>query len=343
MELMKIFWRRNSAGIWAIADMVVLNIGEPPSTNFTYFPIQDDVVITQSPPIGGTTRSVMGESIVPIVAHVNGEDTLRCIGTGFFVSCSGLLITAAHVVTDPIDRKYGKITELSSNSISSRDLSFGVLVPTNPLFQRRGYIFYAFEWTMFLAQPSENPLPIPGINLRINSDIAICKVLSRQGDYPHQPLTIIQPGVTGIGTQVGATVFALGYPGMADMELKLMQPGEILGECGFNLHMSSGKVLERYPDNFTKKHVPTPGPCFSFAAQIPSGMSGGPILDRERIYVHGVVSKGWETESGIDAFSFGSMLQPSMHLPISQLNGESLAQVHKSDKEGMAKFSAPGI
>jgi hypothetical protein len=343
MELLKIFWRRNNAGIWAIADMVALNIGEPTSADATNFPIRDDIVITQTPPIGGTVRSVMGESVVPIVAHVNGEDTLRCIGTGFFISCSGLLVTAAHVITDPIDRRYVKITELSPNAISSRDLNFGVLVPTNPLFQRHGYIFYAFEWTLFLARPSENPLPIPGIDLRINSDIAICKVHARHGDYPHQPLTIIQPGVTGKGAQVDSTVFAMGYPRMSDVELKLTHRGEILGECEFNLHISSGKVLERFPDNFARKQVPTPGPCFSFAAQIPSGMSGGPILDRERIYVHGVVSKGWETESGIDALSFGSMLQPSMHLPIPQLNGESLAQLHKSDKEGMAKFSAPGV
>jgi hypothetical protein len=50
-----------------------------------------------------------------------------------------------------------------------------------------------------------------------------------------------------------------------------------------------------------------------------------------------------EAESGTDAFSFGSMLQPSMHLHISQLNGESLALLHKSDKAGMAKFSAPDV
>jgi hypothetical protein len=204
----------------------------------------------------------MGESIVPIVAHVNGEDTLRCIGTEFFIICSGLLVTAAHVITDPIDRKYGKVVELSSNSISSHDLNFGVLVPTNPLFQQHGYIFFAFEWTMFLAEQSENPLPIPGIDLRINSDIAVCKVLARPGDYPHQPLTIIQPGVIGKGIQVGSTVFALGYPGMTDVELKLTPQGQILGECEFNLHVSAGKILERYPDNFTKRHVPTPAVLF---------------------------------------------------------------------------------
>jgi hypothetical protein len=146
---------------------------------------------------------------------------------------------------------------------------------------------------MFLAKQSENPLPIPGIDLRINSDIGVCKVLARPGDYPHQPLTIIQPGVIGKGIQVGSTVFALGYPGRTDVELKLTPQGQILGECEFNLHVSAGKILKRYPDNFTKRHVPTPAPCFSFAAQIPGGMSGGPILDRERIYVHGVVSKGW--------------------------------------------------
>ena len=71
------------------------------------------------------------------------------MGTGFFVSCTGLLITAAHVITDPIEREYGDLAEHDDVTWHMRQLNFGVMVPTNPFFQRRGFVFYPFEWTMF--------------------------------------------------------------------------------------------------------------------------------------------------------------------------------------------------
>ena len=167
-----------------------------PSTSEPFFPVNNDIVLPQSrPPIVGTTRSFMGESIVPIVAKVAGETDLRCIGTGFFVSCTGLLITAAHVITDPIERSYGTISRFDDGSLRSPNLIFGALVPTNPIFQEDGYLLFAFEWAMFLADDTSLPLPIPGLGLNISSDIAICKVPARAGPYPHQPLTMIQSGV----------------------------------------------------------------------------------------------------------------------------------------------------
>ena len=128
----------------------------------------------------GTVRSFMGESVVPIVANVHGESRLRCVGTGFSVSCTGLLITAAHVITDPIERKYGGVAEHDEVTWLTRELNFGVLVRTNPIFQRPGFVFYPFEWTMFLAEKRSNPLPFRDVDLKLNSDIAICKVPSER-------------------------------------------------------------------------------------------------------------------------------------------------------------------
>ena len=72
-------------------------------------------------------------------------------------------------------------------------------------------------------------------------------------------------------------------------------------------------------------------------------MSEGPIFDSEGIYVHGVISKGWENESGPEKFSFGSMLRPSMGLPISRMNGASLDDLQKRPSEGMAVLRGPGL
>ena len=94
-----------------------------------FFAIDDDLVLSQ-PATFGTTTHFLRQSIVPIVAHVQGENVLRCLGTGFFISCSGLLVTAAHVVTDPIERQYGGLNELDGLTWHTDELHLGVLLTT---------------------------------------------------------------------------------------------------------------------------------------------------------------------------------------------------------------------
>ena len=73
-------------------------------------------------------------------------------------------------------------------------------------------------------------------------------------------------------------------------------------------------------------------------------MSGGPIFDREGVYVHGVVSKGLDGAAGPEKLGFGSMLGPSLSLPIARMKGASLLQLQAQGNEGMAKIgSAPGM
>jgi hypothetical protein len=106
------------------------------------------------------------------------------IGTAFFISCSGLLITAAHVITDPIDRRYGNAREGDDHVIETQGLAFGVLVPSNPLFQVPGFGFYPFEWSMLMAQPRDVPFSFRGVDVKITYDIAICKVRPRADIIP---------------------------------------------------------------------------------------------------------------------------------------------------------------
>lgn len=344
MKLFKIFWEQRKDGVYAIAAMHGCDLKGPKQDGADFFPVYNDIIVVEGgPPIAGTVQSVLGESIVPVVANVRGESVLRCVGTGFFVSCTGLLITAAHVITDPIERRYGKVAQQLDLSLQGRDLHFGVLVPNNPLFQVPGFSFFPFEWASFLADQRDNPLPIAGLDLKLTSDIAICKVPSRRGGAPHQPLTIVQSGMRGTGIRVGSMANAVGYAGMADFEIEMNEFGQILGDKKFVLHGSHGAIIEHFPDNLQTKAVPTPGPCFSFAAKIPGGMSGGPIFDREGIYVHGVISKGWEDESGPTKFSFGSSLWPSMHLPILRMNGTTLAELQGKHNEGMGIVRAPDL
>jgi hypothetical protein len=350
MKILKTFWQRRSDGAWQIAAIKGLDLKGQHGSQDDFFPVQEDIVLTQATPnpgtplqSSGTIRSFVGESVVPIAANVHGENRLRCVGTGFFVSCTGLLITAAHVITDPIERKYGGVIEHGDVTWLMRQLNFGVLVRTNPLFQRHGFVFYPFEWIMFLGEKRDSPIPFQGIDFKLNSDIAICKVPTRSDGAAHQPLTIVQNGIRGTSLVVGASVGAIGYSGMGDIELTQDESGAVVFQGGFNVHGSVGKILEWLPDNSLSRVASTPGPCFSFDAKIPAGMSGGPIFDREGVYVHGVVSKGLEGASGPERLSFGSMLAPSTRLPIARMNNSSLLQLQSEGNEGMPILRGPGL
>jgi hypothetical protein len=255
------------------------------------------------------------------------------------------LVTAAHVITDPIDRQYGNVREGDSQVLETQGLAFGVLVPNNPLFQSPGFGFYPFEWSMLMAQSRDVPFSFKGVDVKITYDIAICKVPARTNtNYPHQPLTLVQSGLIGTGMRVGSEAHALGYADMLDFDISMNAARQIVIEPPqFNLHGSVGKIIEFFPDNLTTRDVPTPGPCFSFGAKIPGGMSGGPIFDKEGVYVHGVISKGWENEEGPDNFSFGSMLRPSMGIPIARMGGKSLDEMQKGQIEGIAVLFGAGM
>ena len=133
MKMLKTFWNKRQDDVWQIIDLKGIDLRgqSPPEADF--FPLQENIVVTQAPSALGTVKSIMGESIVPIVAAVEGENRLRSLGTGFFVSCSGLLITAAHVITDPIERKYAKPVEVDDVTWFTEKLSFGALIRVNPL------------------------------------------------------------------------------------------------------------------------------------------------------------------------------------------------------------------
>lgn len=342
LELLKLQFGMNKEGKWAINSMKGIPLRPTEGSGNYFFSIRDDIVMEQ-PSFLSTTKFVLGQSIVPLVAHVQGERVLRCLGTGFFISCTGLLITAAHVITDPIERQYGGIEELDDLTWQARDLHLGVMIPLNPLLQGNGYIFCAIEWATFLSERTENPLPIAGVNLKLTADTAICKVSPIGEGIPHQPLAIVQSGMAGTGMAVGKTATAIGYGEMKDVELAQESDHVISGKFFFDIHASTGEILERFPDNLTERHVPTPGACFSASLYLPAGMSGSPIFDDEGIYVHGVVSKGWVDEGGLAKFGYGSMLAHSLLLPIKQLGNKSLLELQNEDSYGFPKISGPGL
>ena len=136
----------------------------------------------------GTTEFLVRQSIVPVVAWNDGDEEMRRIGTGFFISASGLLMTAAHVLRDPVDENYTSTTRVQKDAHKlSEDLHFGVLLPANPamktapfqmhpLMREANWFMCPFEWSIYWGKDVESLLLHQKSEFKPDLDVAVCKV-----------------------------------------------------------------------------------------------------------------------------------------------------------------------
>ena len=340
--ILKTIWRKDETGIWAGHDLKGIDL--KPREGFTkdYFKIKNEInLMTQSPgPIMnnlfatfGTTEFLVRQSIVPIVAWNDGDEEMRCIGTGFFISASGFLLTAAHVIRDPVDENYTSLTQIDSNSGRlGGNLRYGVLLPANPAMkgapflkpspiQDAKWFMCPFEWTQHWGRDVESPFPHKKPEFKLDIDIAVCKVREHPLIGPYQPLNI---GLHNL--RLNDRAVAIGYPEMRNIRLggDDYQP---------ELVVSVGSVTAIYHDNVTERQNSTDGPNFEFNAKIPGKMSGSPILVGGGIITKGVVSRSLGSN---DNHASGCLVASMMNLPL--IDKKSLLDLMRDGKEGIAQF-----
>jgi len=347
IAILKTIWRKNDTGRWVGHDLQSIDLKPREGFASDYFKIENDVnLMTQSPgPIMnnlfatfGTTEFLVRQSIVPIVSWNDGDQEVKCIGTGFFVSASGLLLTAAHVLRDPVDENYTSVTELQKNSHQLGDsLRFGVLIPANPAMRNAPFNIHPavreakwfmcpFEWAYHWGKDVESPLFHKKPEFEFQLDIAVCKVKEQPLIGPYQPLNI---GLYDL--KLGDRAVAIGYPEMRNIRLTGddYQP---------ELVVSVGAVTTIYPDNMTEKQSSTPGPNFEFNAKIPGKMSGSPILVGGGIMTKGVVSRSLGSS---DNHASGCLIGPMMALPL--VGDKSLLGMMRNGEEGIANMIGSGL
>jgi hypothetical protein len=347
IAILKSIWRRDSAGVWSVHDTRGIDLKPRQGCAANYFRIQNEInLLTERPgaifqdvfATFGTTEFLVRQSIVPIVAWNDGDAEMRCIGTGFFISASGLLITAAHVLRDPIDEEYTSVTPVGERSFRLRDsLRFGVMLATNPAMQNAPFpvpnelrnaksIMCPFEWAQHWGDAVESPLLHRKPDFQLDIDIAVCKVKANPFGGAYQPLNIGPHSL-----KVGDRAVAIGYAEMKNISIKSNQEPEP------ELVVSVGSVINIYADNLTEKRSPTPGPSFDFDATIPGKMSGSPILVGSGILAKGVVSRSWHGEN----HASGCLIAPI--LGIQTPMGKSLLELMTAGNEGIANFRGSGI
>lgn len=347
VEILKSTWAKDEKENWRIDEL--RNLKLKPRSGFTnqYFKIDNSAICApqnQRPSpleflsLFGTPEFVLRQSIVPVVAWNDGDEEVRCIGTGFFISASGYLMTAAHVIRDPIDEKYTCVTQIDKVTQKlGPALHFGVLLPANPAtktapfqihppqLREANWFMCPFEWTEHWGGKIENPIPFQEPEFKLSLDISICKVKEQPALGPFQPLNIGHHNLN-----IGDRAVAIGYPEMRNFRLRGddYQP---------ELMVSVGSVTEIYRDNLSSKQNATPGPNFEFNAKIPGKMSGSPILVGEGILTKGVVSRSWQDAN----HASGCLVAPMMSLPVGR--GKSLRELMKNGNEGIPEILGRGL
>ncbi len=340
--ILKSLWRKDRDGRWSIHDAKGLTLKPRAGFDSDFFQYESQVELMTSHPAGnslsdllssfGPTDFLMKQSILPVVAWVEGESIIRCIGTAFVISCTGYLITACHVLLDPQERKYAKVIR-GDNAVRFHDgMLMGVLIPINPASGYSGFRFFQFEHAWYWGEWKDSPLLHEDERFDPLTDIAICKISEMHGAFGHHPLSLSLNRFVQ-----GERAIAIGYAEMDDIPVRIESGRVLVPAFEQDLYVSVGEVMDVFPDNHQRRDVPTPGPCFDFRARVPGKMSGGPILGAEGAVVRGVVSRSFSGER----HAYGAMLGPIMRLPLG--DDMTLREMMNSGHEGIAKIQGAGL
>ncbi|MBI2716868.1 MAG: trypsin-like peptidase domain-containing protein [Rhizobiales bacterium] len=344
VSILKPLWTRREDGRWAVHGAKGIKLAPRAGHEPDYFQFESDVeLLSNSPPtnIGdflssfGSTNFLLKQSILPVVVWEQGAPSIRCIGTAFVVSCTGYVITACHVLTDPRERGYGKGTlrDTTVDKIEMHDgFLMGVLMPLAPGSGVKGFRVLQFEQGWYWGNWAESPLIHEKEKFEGVTDVAVCKLRQNQDGSAHQPLNLsLHPFVKG------EKAYAIGYAEMEDIQVEYDNGQPKIVDFKWDLYVSVGEVVEVFPQNHLSKAIPAPGPSFDFRARIPGKMSGAPIFGAQGAVVRGVVSRSFSGEK----HAFGSMIGPALTLPLS--DGSSLKSKMNSGNEGMAVVMGQGL
>jgi hypothetical protein len=335
------YWMRDGENRWAVAGMNgIMFPGADADEDPDFFKVHrgdlvrfngyGNISLEQMTYYMGRPSFLLKQRIVPVVAWVNGEHSMRCIGTAFFITCSGYLITASHVLLDPVESDYGEVT-VTGNSISlGEELNMGVLVPASGIEGQPGYTFFQLRQARFWGNWVGSPLFHERPQYHGLTDIAVCRVDHAPRTLTHQPLSLSTRPF-----QLGDRCMTIGYAEMQDIPFETKDRGGIqLNNPVYDLYVSYGDVAELHYNNHVERTVPTPGPCFDYRARIPGKMSGAPIFNYDGVVVRGVVSRSF---SG-DRHAYGCLLSPILDLPIEDA-GTSLRGMMANTAYGMPRVA----
>jgi hypothetical protein len=108
--VLKSIWRKNDAARWVIHDAKGIDLKPREGVSNDYFKLKDELVLLPQRPgpvfeniFSSSGRILLRRSIMAVAAWNDGDDEMRLVGKGFFISATGYLLTAAHDLTAKIE------------------------------------------------------------------------------------------------------------------------------------------------------------------------------------------------------------------------------------------------
>lgn len=345
ISIIKTLWTRSEKDRWRIRHLNSLDLRPKDGFSDDYFAFETELQMMASENVGnieeflssvGPTDFLLKQSIVPVVAWYEGDSSIRVIGTASIISCTGYVVTAAHVLLDPFERGHRSRSPSETAKHPPDELNFGVIIPNSPLFGFRGFKFFPFEKYWIWGRWQSSPLLHQADHFEFLTDLAICKIPSMPKGAAHQPLNM---SLNPFTAQEGA--YAIGYAEMEDIPITYGPRGLRITDFQMELFVSIGRVMNIFPNNHAEKIVPTPGPCFDFEARIPGKMSGAPVFGAEGAVIRGVVSRSFSGER----HAYGAMLGPAMGLPLDEpgVSGRTLQTLQKEGCDGITVVYGSGL
>lgn len=211
------------------------------------------------------------------------------LGTTFRVDPWANCATAYHVIEDMLTLTSGQITvrdDVRVAALEIEGIGYGrIALPENGWRPLTGFYVEAGK--------TDPPLFHQKPELKNLTELA-CLNISRS--HQNNPMPYLPVALSSEPPVVGDAVTGYGFAGLdVDKDGK----GEERPVRQY-LYESSGEVLEVFPADPSST---MPWPRFRVAAEWPSGMSGGPVLNAAG-HVIGVISRGWTGEADSTATHF---------------------------------------
>lgn len=180
-----------------------------------------------------------GHGIFPIVRY-DAQGRMHLLGTGFFITTTGLFVTARHVLMDTFD----------SEGLQRYPIGIVQFLPEGVYIQR----------------------PILRCASHRTADVAVGVAAPMNRDQDGKPLTNPVLTLTLVRPNLDARVVTYAYPKHAN---RILDSAQIIN---FTPTWYDGNVKEYYPAG--RDRVLLPAPCYRTSILIHGGASGGPVFSR---------------------------------------------------------------
>jgi hypothetical protein len=186
---------------------------------------------------GGGIEADPSLGIFPIVRY-DAQNRTHLVGTGFFITTSGLFVTARHVLMDVFDKRGHQVCPIG--------------------------IFQFLPGNIFI------PRPILRFVAHSVADVAVGVAAPMNRNRDASPLTNPVLTLTTVPPALKTRVVTYAYP----KHINLINPGEQVFHVSPTFY--DGYIQESLPNG--RDRVSLPGPCYRTDIIIHSGASGGPVF-----------------------------------------------------------------